>query len=79
MRGHGRTALPADPAVLGEWDRFVEDLEALIETPDEPALLPGHSIGATMRPHARSAPPGARPRGRPAPLGTARRGELLPV
>lgn len=49
-RGHGRTALPADPATLTSWGRYRDDLAALVSTlPAERRLvLAGHSMGATV-------------------------------
>ncbi len=48
FRGHGRTTLDAEPGALRGWERFEEDLEMLIEALGEPALLAGHSVGATV-------------------------------
>lgn len=48
FRGHGRTTLDAKPDALRGWERFEEDLEMLIEALGEPALLAGHSVGATV-------------------------------
>lgn len=49
-RGHGATALPADPAVLTDWTVYVDDLVALLDTlpPARPLILAGHSMGATV-------------------------------
>lgn len=48
LRGHGRSTLRAEPGELRGWEQFEDDLEALIEALGEPALLAGHSIGATV-------------------------------
>lgn len=48
LRGHGRSTLRAEPGELQGWEQFEEDLEALIEALGEPALLAGHSVGATV-------------------------------
>ncbi|GGC80049.1 alpha/beta fold hydrolase [Chelatococcus reniformis] len=47
-RGHGMTDLPADPAQLTSWLRYVDDLAAVLETFGEPAFLVGHSMGAAV-------------------------------
>jgi pimeloyl-ACP methyl ester carboxylesterase len=49
-RGHGFTTLPADPARLATWERYVRDLGRLLEMLDGggPWLLAGHSMGATV-------------------------------
>lgn len=48
LRGHGGSTLRAEPEELRGWEQFEDDLEALIEALGEPALLAGHSIGATV-------------------------------
>ena len=49
-RGHGRTALPADPGELAGWSTYQDDLEALLDSYGSaaPWLLAGHSMGATV-------------------------------
>ncbi|WP_439636888.1 alpha/beta fold hydrolase [Oceanicaulis sp.] len=48
LRGHGRTTLPADPATHTSWDIYARDLLALYDRLDRrPALLAGHSMGAS--------------------------------
>jgi pimeloyl-ACP methyl ester carboxylesterase len=47
LRGHGRTALPADPATHRSWDVYARDLLALIERLGRrPDVMAGHSMGA---------------------------------
>ncbi len=50
QRGHGRTTvLPADPASLRSWLVYRDDLIALLEAlAMGPAILSGHSMGATV-------------------------------
>ena len=48
LRGHGRTTLPADPRTHKSWNVYAEDLLALYGALDRrPALLAGHSMGAS--------------------------------
>lgn len=48
LRGHGRTSLPADPTTHTSWDIYANDLLALYDRLDRrPALLAGHSMGAS--------------------------------
>jgi pimeloyl-ACP methyl ester carboxylesterase len=48
QRGHGESRLPADPARQKDWGVFGADLVALLDTLDgPPAVLAGHSMGAT--------------------------------
>lgn len=48
LRGHGRTTLPATPGLAKDWSVFADDLIALLTQLDErPAVLTGHSLGAT--------------------------------
>lgn len=48
LRGHGATAMPADPHTHHSWALYRDDLVALIEALDDrPACLAGHSMGAT--------------------------------
>lgn len=48
LRGHGRTSLPADPTTHKSWDIYANDLLALYDQLDRrPALLAGHSMGAS--------------------------------
>ncbi len=49
-RGHGQTRLPADPAEIPhEWQLYRNDLKALVAAlGGGPALLAGHSFGATV-------------------------------
>lgn len=47
LRGHGRTALPADPENHYGWDIYADDLVQVMAALDRPAdLLAGHSMGA---------------------------------
>ncbi len=49
QRGHGASRLPADPARLGSWKLYREDLLALLATLDgPPPVLAGHSMGGTV-------------------------------
>ncbi len=59
LRGHGRSGLPAREAGHS-WQVYADDLVALLEALGEtPAVLAGHSMGATTillaRPHIRAA------------------------
>ncbi len=48
LRGHGQTKLPADPKTHRNWLVYRDDLIALLERLDAgPAVLAGHSMGAT--------------------------------
>jgi pimeloyl-ACP methyl ester carboxylesterase len=48
LRGHGETALPADPEAHGGWNMFRDDLLAFLDTVvDGPVALAGHSMGGT--------------------------------
>ena len=47
-RGHGFSKAPANPRKLRSWSTFRRDLEALVETLDQPIVLAGHSMGATV-------------------------------
>jgi pimeloyl-ACP methyl ester carboxylesterase len=49
-RGHGATALPADPATLSGWQVYADDLAALLDVlpPTRRLILAGHSMGATV-------------------------------
>ena len=47
LRGHGRSALPADPARHTSWDIYAADIAEACGQLDRPAeLLAGHSMGA---------------------------------
>jgi pimeloyl-ACP methyl ester carboxylesterase len=46
-RGHGKTAVPADPARLKNWEVFADDLAFFFESLREPVIAMGHSRGAT--------------------------------
>ncbi|MCR5879828.1 alpha/beta fold hydrolase [Phenylobacterium sp. J367] len=49
IRGHGRTALPADPAGRADWTDARDDLLALLDVLDlGDVTLAGHSMGATV-------------------------------
>ncbi|MEL7030192.1 MAG: alpha/beta hydrolase [Pseudomonadota bacterium] len=49
QRGHGRSTLKADPRKLLSFDRYADDLVRLLEREGfAPALLAGHSLGATV-------------------------------
>ena len=47
-RGHGFSRAPAHPQKLRTWSTYRRDLEALVETLDQPIVLGGHSMGATV-------------------------------
>lgn len=49
-RGHGQTRLPADPAALGSWQVFADDLAGLLAAvaPGARWLLAGHSMGGVV-------------------------------
>ncbi|WP_440957194.1 alpha/beta hydrolase [Oceanicaulis sp. LC35] len=48
LRGHGRSTLPADPRTHKSWNIYADDLLALYARLDRaPALLAGHSMGAS--------------------------------
>lgn len=48
LRGHGGTALPADPGGRRGWDDHADDLIALLDALDgPPVVLAGHSMGGT--------------------------------
>lgn len=51
LRGHGRSALPADPATLNDWSPFVADiagvLDQLTAKQSGPVAVAGHSLGAS--------------------------------
>ena len=57
-RGHGQSALPADPKRLRNWGTYREDLLALIEALGEPLYLAGHSLGGATSLPAAAAYPG---------------------
>jgi pimeloyl-ACP methyl ester carboxylesterase len=49
LRGHGRTALPADPPAIRGWNTHADDLVAVLETLDDrPIALAGHSMGGVI-------------------------------
>lgn len=49
LRGHGATTLPADAATFPGWHVFAEDLAAVLDQAAAgPAVLAGHSLGATV-------------------------------
>lgn len=58
MRGHGRTALPADPARLRSWRIYADDIRAFLDREArEDWTLAGHSFGAAasiLAAHGRS-------------------------
>ena len=47
MRGHGASVGAANLSTFRGWETYYRDLIALLECPDEPVWLAGHSIGAT--------------------------------
>lgn len=47
-RGHGMSKAKADPAKLRSWMPYRRDLERFVETMRQPAVLAGHSMGATV-------------------------------
>lgn len=59
-RGHGRTALPADPAATpADWRLYGDDMVAVAEAiADGPLLIAGHSFGATVALEAAVRTPG---------------------
>lgn len=47
MRGHGRTALPANPQDLHSWNIYARDVAAFLDAQDRTDwILAGHSMGA---------------------------------
>jgi len=48
FRGHGFTALPADPQYLNSWDVYRDDLIEFLEHQREAAFLVGHSLGGVV-------------------------------
>lgn len=58
QRGHGFSPATADPAAFHSWDRYRDDLLAVLEALGEPAILAGHSLGATVSLFAAAAAPG---------------------
>ena len=49
MRGHGRTALPAQARALRSWDDYARDVAAFLDRQDRPGwTLAGHSLGAVV-------------------------------
>jgi pimeloyl-ACP methyl ester carboxylesterase len=49
QRGHGMSKLPLRPDAVGNWEIYCDDLLALLDRqPGRPALLAGHSMGATV-------------------------------
>lgn len=48
MRGHGFSQAAADPAGLGSWDMYRDDLVRFIDAVDRPLYLAGHSFGAVV-------------------------------
>jgi len=47
-RGHGMSVAEADPKKLRSWAPYRRDLERFVETLPRPAVLAGHSMGATV-------------------------------
>ena len=47
-RGHGKTAVPADPRKLKDWNVFRDDLAAFVRTLGSPIVALGHSRGGTV-------------------------------
>ncbi len=45
-RGHGKTTVTADVSQLKNWDVFVDDLDLVLGTIDQPVIALGHSRGA---------------------------------
>lgn len=49
QRGHGFTVLPTPPGFAGNWTRFRDDLIGFLDgLGGKPAILAGHSMGATV-------------------------------
>ena len=49
LRGHGRTTLPANPAELGSWQVYVDDVEQVLDVLGTgPVWLAGHSLGGVV-------------------------------
>jgi len=49
QRGHGFSTLPAPPGFAGNWTRFRDDLIGFLDAlGGPPAILAGHSMGATV-------------------------------
>jgi pimeloyl-ACP methyl ester carboxylesterase len=58
MRGHGRTTLPADRALVKGWRAYRDDLLRFVaRLGNEPKLLAGHSLGASASLMAAAAKP----------------------
>lgn len=51
QRGHGHSNVPADPEKLHSWQPFIQDMLGVLEQLEQPVLLAGHSMGATIALH----------------------------
>ena len=59
LRGHGSSALPADPERLHSWRTYARDLSVLLQgLKGPPPVIGGHSMGATSGLLAAAAAPG---------------------
>lgn len=57
QRGHGTTAVKADPEAMRGWATYEDDMVAFLDFLGEPAFLAGHSMGGTIATLAASARP----------------------
>lgn len=57
QRGHGTTAVKADPELMRGWSTYEDDMVAFLDYLGEPAFLAGHSMGGTIMTLAAAARP----------------------